>query len=556
MTAPVRPFATLSLDLDDAWAYLRTRGEPDWAEAPSVLPLAVERLLPLLAERGLRITVFVVGRDATRAEGREAIGALAAAGHEIASHSQLHRAELAALPDRAIEDDLREAADAIEALTGRRPTGFRCPSFGNSPALLRSLVEGGYDYDASVLPTSLSPLLKLYYRARMRTGTPDQPQQHLFGRASNALLPLTPFRWGGDGAGLLELPISTMPLLRTPMHMSYLQALGATSAGASHGYLRLALRLLRARGCRRPSCCIRPTCWTPGTPPAWRSSPGWPAPGRRRSTSSATRWRRSPTASTSYRWARRRDGWRTPTCRCAGSAGPDRGAGRRGGGPDVGDPDVIASRTPTRARRLLGSGTVMMLAGTVVAIVGACGFQLLGGRVLGAVAFAPLTVLWSIQFLVMTVVMLPVERLIIRRLELTGGRSGRLRESAVPLAALIGGTAVCVTTAMAILGARATGGVGYVLAAGLLVAGYTVFAAARGYLAGRHRYRDYGIATAAEALVQLVLAAAVLLVTANALALAVVMVLAPLGVLLVRPFFTPATGTVPDEPVDDERRWT
>jgi O-antigen/teichoic acid export membrane protein len=218
----------------------------------------------------------------------------------------------------------------------------------------------------------------------------------------------------------------------------------------------------------------------------------------------------------------------------------------------VGDPDVIASRPPTRARRLLGSGTVMMLAGTVVAIVGAYGFQLLGGRVLGPVAFAPLTVLWSIQFLVMTVVMLPVEQLIIRRLELTGGRSARLRESAVPLAALIGGTAVCVTTAMAVLGARATGGgVGYVLAAGLLVAGYTVFAAARGYLAGRHRYRDYGIATAAEALVRLLLAAAVLLVTADGLGLAVVMVLAPLGVLLVRPF-APATGTVPHEPVDDE----
>jgi O-antigen/teichoic acid export membrane protein len=194
----------------------------------------------------------------------------------------------------------------------------------------------------------------------------------------------------------------------------------------------------------------------------------------------------------------------------------------------------------------------MMLAGTVVAIVGAYGFQLLGGRVLGPVAFAPLTVLWSIQFLVMTVVMLPVEQLIIRRLELTGGRSARLRESAVPLAALIGGTAVCVTTAMAVLGARATGGgVGYVLAAGLLVAGYTVFAAARGYLAGRHRYRDYGIATAAEALVRLLLAAAVLLVTADGLGLAVVMVLAPLGVLLVRPF-APATGTVPHEPVDDE----
>jgi O-antigen/teichoic acid export membrane protein len=193
----------------------------------------------------------------------------------------------------------------------------------------------------------------------------------------------------------------------------------------------------------------------------------------------------------------------------------------------------------------------MMLAGTVVAIVSAYGFQLLGGRVLGPAAFAPLTVLWSIQFLVMTVVMLPVEQLIIRRLELTGGRSSGLRESAVPLAALVGGTAVCVVTAMAVLGERVTGGVGYVVAAGLLVAGYTVFAAARGYLAGRHRYRDYGIATAAEAIVRLLLAAAVLLVTTEGIGLAVVMVLAPLGVLVVRPFVTVA-GPLAQDPAEDE----
>jgi hypothetical protein len=252
------PLATLSLDLDDAWAYLRTRGDRDWADARSVLPLTVERLLPVLSGLRLRITVFVVGRDAQGRAGQEAIRALAAAGHEIASHSQLHRAELAALPAGAIEEDLREAADAIEAITGLRPTGFRCPSFGSSPALLRTLVEGGYAYDASVLPTSLSPLLKVYYRARMRTGTPDQPQQHLFGRASNALLPLRPFRWRVDGEGLLELPVSTMPMLRTPMHMSYLQALGAISSSVADGYFRMALRMLRARGVP-PSFLLHPT---------------------------------------------------------------------------------------------------------------------------------------------------------------------------------------------------------------------------------------------------------------------------------------------------------
>ena len=198
---------------------------------------------------------------------------------------------------------------------------------------------------------------------------------------------------------------------------------------------------------------------------------------------------------------------------------------------------AATGRRRSPARRVLVNGTAVMLGGTVLATVGAYAFQLLGGRALGAEDFAPVTVLWSVQFLIMTVVMLPVEQLIIRRLELTGGRSAGLEDSVGPLAALLGGTTLCAITATALLGQRLTAtNAGYVVMAGLLVATYTVFAAARGYLAGRHRYRDYGIATAAEAVGRLLLAAAVLLVARDGLGLAVVMVLAPLCVLVVRPF--------------------
>ncbi|MGA8209942.1 MAG: hypothetical protein WB798_07280, partial [Nocardioidaceae bacterium] len=82
------------------------------------------------------------------------------------------------------------------------------------------------------------------------------------------------------------------------------------------------------------------------------------------------------------------------------------------------------------------------------------------------------------------------------------------------------------------------GGPWYVVLAACLVATYTVFAVARGYLAGRRQYRRYGVATAAEALARLLLAAAVLLVTSQAAVLGLVLVLAPLAVLVVRPFAT------------------
>jgi hypothetical protein len=39
--AASRPIASVSLDLDDLWTYLRTRGDPSWEQRPSYLPIFV-----------------------------------------------------------------------------------------------------------------------------------------------------------------------------------------------------------------------------------------------------------------------------------------------------------------------------------------------------------------------------------------------------------------------------------------------------------------------------------------------------------------------------------
>lgn len=86
----MKPAASLSLDLDNLWSYLKIHGDPGWESLPSYLDVAVPRILAFLAERGLSITFFVVGQDAEREENREALASIAAAGHEIGNHSFHH----------------------------------------------------------------------------------------------------------------------------------------------------------------------------------------------------------------------------------------------------------------------------------------------------------------------------------------------------------------------------------------------------------------------------------------------------------------------------------
>lgn len=253
-----RPLANLSLDLDNEWAYLKTHGDAAWESYPSYLERVVPRILAVLDRRGQRITVFVVGQDAALEKNRSALAAIAGAGHEIGNHSLRHDPWLHLLSEEELEQELAEAERHIEAATGQRPRGFRGPGFSLSEATLRVLARRGYAYDASTLPSFLGPIARAYYFA---TGKFDAEQRErlgqLFGSWREGLRPLSPYRWRLDGGALLEMPVTTFPLLRVPIHLSYVLYLAGFSRALARAYFGTALALCRATGVE-PSILLHP----------------------------------------------------------------------------------------------------------------------------------------------------------------------------------------------------------------------------------------------------------------------------------------------------------
>jgi len=246
MTSALRPMASLSLDLDDRWAYLKTHGEPGWERWPSFLEVVVPRVLKFLAARRLRVTVFIVGQDAALPRNRDALGALAAAGHEIGNHSFHHEPWWLERPESDVEAEIERAGEAIEGATGVRPRGFRGPGFTVSPAVIRALARHGYRYDASTLPTFTGPLARAYYRATMRRGARRRPEvRRLFGGFGDGLRPLRPYRWRTDAGTVVEIPVTTLPGLRLPFHVSYLLWIATASPAAAARYFEVALALCR-----------------------------------------------------------------------------------------------------------------------------------------------------------------------------------------------------------------------------------------------------------------------------------------------------------------------
>ena len=155
-----KPIASLSLDLDNQWSYMKTHADPGWETFPSYLDILVPRVLGFLEKHGLKITFFIVGQDAALEKNHAAIRAIADAGHEIGCHSFNHEPWLHLYSEQQVEDEITTAEEHIELVTGKKPIGFRGPGYSFSAAVLRVLARHGYQYDASTLPTFIGPLAK------------------------------------------------------------------------------------------------------------------------------------------------------------------------------------------------------------------------------------------------------------------------------------------------------------------------------------------------------------------------------------------------------------
>ena len=193
-----------TVDLEEYFQVLAFAGivdVADWGTYTLRAEPATDRLLALLDEYGARATFFTVGWLAERAP--ELIGRIVSAGHEVASHSMLHRSLRVLSPDQ-FREDVRRSRHLLEDLTGRAVLGFRAPSFSIVPGrewAFDILLEEGYRYDSSIFPIR-----------RPDYGYPGAPRR--------------PYLIDRPAGRLLELPLATTSLA------------GISLPAAGGGYLR------------------------------------------------------------------------------------------------------------------------------------------------------------------------------------------------------------------------------------------------------------------------------------------------------------------------------
>lgn len=254
-----KPIACVSLDLDNQWSYMKIHGDEGWDQYPSYFDIFVPHVLDILDELELKITFFIVGKDAESAENRKYLKMISDRGHEIGNHSYHHESWLQTYSYDKIEKEIREAEEIIEAATGQKPLGFRGPGFSWSVDLLEVLSKRGYVYDASTLPTWLGPFARAYYFWKSDLPKAEKKsRKELFGKFSDGLKPNKPYYHAlPNQTKLLEIPVSTIPILRVPFHLSYLVYLSGISPVLMKTYLSIAIFFCKITH-TRPSYLLHP----------------------------------------------------------------------------------------------------------------------------------------------------------------------------------------------------------------------------------------------------------------------------------------------------------
>ena len=181
----------LTFDIEDYYqveAFKNYITYEEWSQYPSRVEANTQKILNILAERGVKATFFTLGWVAQRYP--EMVKRITDGGHELATHGYAHQMVYKQTPTE-FEADLAKSIEVLERISGSKIIGYRAPTYSiieDSYWAFDTLIKYHILYDSSIFPITHD-----------RYGIPHSER--------------FPYRIERDnGASIMEFPLSTVRL--------------------------------------------------------------------------------------------------------------------------------------------------------------------------------------------------------------------------------------------------------------------------------------------------------------------------------------------------------
>lgn len=224
-------FASVSIDIDTLSSIYKGNGLTREGGYTFIeLRTGLETISRFFGGYGIQTTLFMVGKDFVPDINHESIRSIASEKHELANHTMSHPQGFRCLSSSQKEQEIADMGEICEVVTGIQPVGFRSPGWNMDDTGLPVLKKLGYQYDSSVFPTFVMPVMKAAHWVSMfRQPRPDRTTmgmwRYMFAPCVPYITSAHSFAVKGKN-GLVEFPVSVTPFLRIPFFATMLLFLG------------------------------------------------------------------------------------------------------------------------------------------------------------------------------------------------------------------------------------------------------------------------------------------------------------------------------------------
>ena len=222
----IKRIGSISVDTDSLIDIFSAFHSEKISENNLTYNVLLQRFLDIFKKYDIKATFFIIGKNLEDDSNSKILLKIINQGHELANHTYSHPLNFSKLSMNEKKMEIEKCHNLVYTKLGYDMKGFRAPSWDVDNETLTILENMGYDYDSSIFPSPFKFIAYLFQIYKSR----KIPLSNSLFQIKTLLTNFAPSKlyhpdhkhiWRKGSMNLLEVPMSTTPIIKEPFYSTY-----------------------------------------------------------------------------------------------------------------------------------------------------------------------------------------------------------------------------------------------------------------------------------------------------------------------------------------------